>query len=900
MNNTDQIIRTKLHQPFIRAGLVSRPRLQERIVQGLRGPLTLITAPAGFGKTTLITSSLAGSRMTAAWLSLDPSDNQAKRFLIYLTAALQGVDHQIGFESAQILAGMQQTPVEEVLISLINDLDAAGIEIVLVLDDYQVISNSEVHEVLAFLIEHCPQNFHILLSTRSDPPLPLTLLRARGQMIELRAADLRFNVIEVEEFLNQVMHLNLDPDSVAVLAERTDGWIAGLQMAALSIRNRADISGFIEGFSGTNRYILDYLSEEVLSCQSEEIRHFLLHTSILERLCGSLCDAVIGGASNSQNTLEQLDKANLFLIPLDEEYHWYRYHHLFADLLRTRLHQSLNAQDIYRLHQRAAEWYEGNGLIYEAIHHASLAINNEYVERLIEQNYMKLTSRGESPAFLFWMGKLSKEAIYKRPWLCIYAAMSSAWLGQLEEAEVLLAEAEKNIQVEDPDPNTRRMLATQTYVKSRVTAMRGDLHKAIELNLYAREVAPTNPLPLRLMIGVGLGYEYFLVGDLDNACKLLIETIQLGRTSGDINNTVATSCVLARLYTVQGLLNKAYATYQDAERLIQEGGGQQLGAVSIVNVGMADLLYQWNHLDDAFTSINQGLEFIRLWGKADDTILAYLVQSRILQAQGNKTAALEAINKASQVIRFSGVFPEARDALMAIEARLQLSLGNNLAIDRLIGSLEARSCKENFFTFENELAHLTLARAYIASSQLEKALRLLSGMEESARSGGRRGRLIEINILKALALQAAKEPMQAEAALLESLALAQSEGFVRLFLDEGQPMRVLLAKKAAHDCTTPLGDYAVHLLSQFNAEFPARQPADEKGSLTGELVESLSRRELEVLHLMALGRTNLEIAGQLIISPGTVKAHTANIYRKLDVTNRTEAVAHARHLGILP
>lgn len=244
MNNTDQIIRTKLHQPFIRAGLVSRPRLQERIVQGLRGPLTLITAPAGFGKTTLITSSLAGSRMTAAWLSLDPSDNQAKRFLIYLTAALQGVDHQIGFESAQILAGMQQTPVEEVLISLINDLDAAGIEIVLVLDDYQVISNSEVHEVLAFLIEHCPQNFHILLSTRSDPPLPLTLLRARGQMIELRAADLRFNVIEVEEFLNQVMHLNLDPDSVAVLAERTDGWIAGLQMAALSIRNRADISGF--------------------------------------------------------------------------------------------------------------------------------------------------------------------------------------------------------------------------------------------------------------------------------------------------------------------------------------------------------------------------------------------------------------------------------------------------------------------------------------------------------------------------------------------------------------------------------------------------------------------------------------------------------------------------------
>ena len=467
MQKADPLIRTKLHLPFTRPGLVPRPRLQEQIAQGLRGPLTLITAPAGFGKTTLVASCVAGCGMPVAWLSLDKDDNQAGRFLSYLVAALQEADHTIGSEAAQLLAASQQAPPEAVLTSLINDLDTAGREIVLVLDDYQFISSQAVHEAVAFLLEHCPDTFHLVIATRSDPPLPLARLRARGQTVELRAADLRFTEPEAAQFLNDVMGLRLDAGSVAVLEERTEGWIAGLQMAALSMRDREDVRGFIEGFSGTNRYILDYLLEEVLASQPPEIQRFLLYTSILERLTAPLCDAVLANDEGSEregddrstrseslslrqsaSILEYLERANLFLVPLDDERHWYRYHHLFADLLRTQLQKSLGDQGVARLHLRAAAWHEQNGLILEAIHHASMASDDEMVERLIKQNYMEMMNRGEMSWVRFWMGNLSKELVYRRPWLCLYEAMSRSWFGQLEEANLLLDEAEKRIRAE--------------------------------------------------------------------------------------------------------------------------------------------------------------------------------------------------------------------------------------------------------------------------------------------------------------------------------------------------------------------------------------------------------------------------------------------------------------------
>jgi LuxR family maltose regulon positive regulatory protein len=361
MQKADTLIRTKLRRPFLRLALVPRPRLQARIVEGLRGPLTLITAPAGFGKTTLVASCVAGDGMSVAWLSLDKDDNQAGRFLNYLVAALQEADHTIGNEAAQLMAASQQAPAEAVLTSLINDLDTTGREIALVLDDYQFISSQAVHEEVAFLLEHCPNTSHLLIATRSDPPLPLARLRARGQMVELRAADLRFTGPEAAQFLNDVMGLRLDAGSVAALEERTEGWIAGLQMAALSMRGREDVDSLIRAFAGTHRFIMDYLLEEVLAREPEEVQAFLLQTAILTRLTGPLCDAVTG-ASGGQEMLERLERRNLFVVPLDDDRRWYRYHHLFADLLQARLHQS-GPDRVARLLSRAAEWCERDGQV---------------------------------------------------------------------------------------------------------------------------------------------------------------------------------------------------------------------------------------------------------------------------------------------------------------------------------------------------------------------------------------------------------------------------------------------------------------------------------------------------------------------------------------------------------
>jgi LuxR family maltose regulon positive regulatory protein len=922
MQKADTLIRTKLHLPFIRPGLVCRPRLQARIAEGLRGPLTLITAPAGFGKTTLVASCVAGCGMPVAWLSLDKNDNQAGRFLNYLVAALQQADNTIGSEAAQLLAAAHQAPPEAVLTSLINDLDAAGGEIALVLDDYQLINSQAVHEQVAFLLEHCPKTFHLVIATRSDPPLPLTRLRARGQMVELRTADLRFTEPEAAQFLNDFMGLSLDTGSVAVLEERTEGWIAGLQMAALSMRGREDVRGFIEGFSGTNRYIMDYLLEEVLASQSPEIQRFLLYTSILERLTAPLCDAVLANdegakregddrstrseslfAGQSASILEYLERANLFLVPLDDERIWYRYHRLFADLLRTQLQRSLGAQGVAQLHVRAAEWHAQNGSILEAIHHASMASDDERVERFIEQNYMELVSRGEQSWIRSWTGKLSKELVYSRPWLCIYEAYSHSWFGELDEADRLLEEAEKRIRSETSAPDARAMQGLLAYVKSRVTAMRGDIHRAIEFCLEAREYTPASNLALQLDTRITLGYEYFLNGDYANASPILHETIRLGITTGAVINTVAASCLMARLVAVQGLLNKSYDTYQIAAQSIPEASGQHLGARALVEIGIADLLCEWNDLDAALVHIRQGLALLPLWGKADDWALAYITLARIHLAQANRSDAIEAVEKATQLIQTRGVFSEARHAVEIAQVKLWLAQGDFQAAHRWAASQGGRSRSDDRFRFENELTHITRARVLIAQNKPDEAIGLLSHLEETARSAGRMGRVIEILLLEALAMREIGDSERAILALTKCLTLAEPEGYVRVFLDEGPPMARLLRSGLQRGTWDEprLVEYAGRLLAAFEEggkpEPASEPPIQVNGHLP--LIEPLSERELEVLRLMATGLSNQEIARQLYLATGTVKAHLHNVYGKLDVQGRTQAIARARELQLL-
>jgi LuxR family maltose regulon positive regulatory protein len=886
-----------------------------------------VIAPAGFGKTTLVTSCITACGMPVAWLSLDPDDNEPGRFLSYVLAALQEADNAIGREATQLMASPMQTPLQVVLTNLINDLDTASRELALVLDDYQFINNQAVHEQVAFLLEHCPKAFHLVIATRSDPPLPLARLRTRGQTVELRTADLSFTGLEAAQFLNEVMGLRLDAESVVVLKNRTEGWIAGLQMAALSMRDREDVTGFIQGFSGTNRYILDYLLEEVLAGQSPEIQRFLLYTSILERLTVPLCDAVLANDEGtmhegndrstgsesfllrgSASTLEYLERANLFLVPLDDERTWYRYHHLFADLLRTQLQKLLGAQGVAGLHLRAAAWHEQNGSLLEAIHHASMASDDERVERLILRDYMDLVSRGEMSSLRFWKGRLSKELVYSRPRLCIYEAYSHSWFGELDQADVLLDVAEKRIRSEISAPDAQSMLAQLTYIRSRVAGMRGDLPRAIEFNLAAREYLPISNLALQLDLGITLGYLYFLHGDYVNADQFLSETIRSGRAVGAILNTVAGYCILARLYAIQGRLNESYELYQQAVQWIHETGGQHLGAASLIEIGIADVLCERNDLDSARVHVKRGLDFLHLWAKSDDLILAYVTLARIDLAQGKLSAAIEAVEKAKQVIQTSGVFPEAPSATESAQVKSWLARGDIPAASRWAASQQERFGSGDPFRFENEVTHLARARVLIAQNKAVEAVDLLSRLEGIASSAGRMSRVIEILLLKALALQQGGDSEQAIAALKKSLTLAEPQGYVRVFLDEGQRMQLLLAQWLAHADNGPLRDYVIHLLSQFEGEPPDTATAHERVSPTGDpsvgpgqaFVEPLSARELEVLQLLALGKTNQEIAGQLIVSRGTIKAHTASIYRKLDVANRTAAAARARDLGLLP
>ncbi|HSJ54733.1 MAG TPA: LuxR C-terminal-related transcriptional regulator [Anaerolineae bacterium] len=928
MQKADTLIRTKLHLPFTRPGLVPRPRLQEQVAQGLCRPLTLITAPAGFGKTTLLASSIAGCGCRVAWLSLDKDDNQPERFLSYLVAALQEADPAVGSEAARLMAAVQRASPEAILTSLINDLATPGRQLALVLDDYQFIHSQAVHEGVAFLLEHCPTTFHLVIATRSDPPLPLARLRARGQMVELRAVDLGFTEPEAGQFLNGVMGLGLDAASVVALAGRTEGWIAGLQMAALSMRDRQDVAGFIASFSGTNRYILDYLLEEVLAVQPPEIRRFLLDTSILERLTAPLCTTLLGRPAarepghrqtiesdtapesplpDVQSILEYLERANLFLVPLDDERVWYRYHHLFADLLRAQLHRSLGVQGVAQLHARASVWHEQHASLLEAIHHASAASDDERVERLIEQNYMEMVRRGEMFGMRSWTGKLSQDLVYRRPWLCIYEAYSHSWFGELDEAERLLAAAEERIGSGVSASDAQAMLAQLTYVKSRVTAMRGDLDRAIELCLAAREMIPAGHLSLQFDSRVTLGYEYFLKGDYARAAQSLAETVRAGVTAGAIINTVAAACVLARLYAVEGQLLKSAGMYQGAAQLIPESSGEYRDARALVQVGLADLLYERNELDAALAHVEQGLALLPWWGKPDDSILAYLTLTRIQHARADEGGALEAVEKAIHLVQTGGVFPEAGRAAEAARVRLWLAQGDLHTAD--LWAASQAGCLDAGLRFENELAHLALVRVWLAQNRPHKAVALLPHLEEAARSAGRMGRVIEILLLQALAQHQVGDTEQALLALTECLALAEPQGYVRLFLDEGRPMQMLLALWLAHAGTSPLRGYAVRLLSylvETNGSAAAFGQAaghrvePEVRPATGMPLEPLSQRELEVLHLISLGSTNREIARQLIVAPGTVKAHTASIYRKLDVANRTEAVARARQLGILP
>jgi LuxR family maltose regulon positive regulatory protein len=955
MPKADPLLRTKLRQPFTRAGLVARPRLQDQLAQGLRGPLTLITAPAGFGKTTLVAAAVAAGGMPVAWLSLDKQDNQSDRFLTYLVAALQTVDPTLGNEAAQLLAESPPAPSNIILTCLLNDLDAASEERVLVLDDYQLISSPAVYEEVAFLLEHCPPSFHLLIATRSDPPLPLARLRARGQLVELRTADLRFTSSEAAQFLNEVMGLRLDAGAVALLAEQTEGWIAGLQMAALSMRDRKDVFAFIEGFSGTNRYILDYLLEEVLASQSPDIQRFLLCTSILERLTAPLCAAVLVSEEGSRPEgedratrpeapvlrpsaaiLEYLERANLFLIPLDEERQWYRYHHLFQDLLLHRLKSADRPEEIAEYHRRAAAWLEANDFISESIQHSLDAGDYEKAADLVERYTLRLFNQGKLHQLLSWTDILPETIVVQRPRLSIYRAWILGFAGKPVEAQQMASIARQAIQSRPlPLEEVRALEIELGGIQAFLAISLGDAPSALALSGLVKEQDAGQHLFACSVIHWSLGFAHRMQGDLGKAIPEFESVLQIGEQLGNSWTILSGSHDLGMVLRLSGRLHEAEAVLRRGLQLIDQLGSGESGFVGRQESALSIALYDRNELEEAHRLALNGIEHNRLWDNPNHTVNGFRALARVLIARGELDSADQALRKAETILAQAPIVPPVRANVEALRVRWWLACGNTEKANEWLANHPIVMQSDQKPSEVSEIHAIAAARVWVALGNRAAAWELLCTLEPAAREMRRITSLIEILILKALS---APDPSAEMENLEEALACAHPEGYQRVFLDAGQPMQLLLARWLAHAGDNPLRnyardyarDYALHLLAHFAADLPIDPAAQAKGAPPGDrvkpelhpaqamlveseiqpakntlvesqaLIEPLSQRELEVLQLMALGRTNQAIARQLIVAQGTIKAHAASIYRKLDVANRTEAVARARQLGLLP
>src|SRR5215203_1513208 len=605
---TEALLTTKLYVPRAHPNLVPRPRLGALLAEGMNRKLTLISAPAGFGKTTLLSEwrmiHLGGER-PLAWVSLEEADNDPSRFLSYLVTTLQTIEAGIGNAVLASLRSPQPPTVESVLTALINDIVALPGEFVLVLDDYHVIETRLIHDVITFLLEHMPPQMHLVIASRNDPPLPLARLRARGQMTELRAADLRFTPEEAGAFLTDMMALDLSTSDVKALERRTEGWIAGLQLAALSMRGREDISGFIEAFTGSNRYVLDYLVEEVLARQPEPVTSFLLKTSILDRLSGDLCDAV-AESHGGQEMLEALDKENLFVFPLDEEGRWYRYHHLFAEVLRHHLRRS-QPNLVPELHRRASRWYEQNGLLDEAIKHALAAQDFEGAARLVEGGAGEILARGEVTLLVDWVEALPEDLMRSRPGLCIPYAWALFLTGRLEDAEERARDAERAA-------NTGALSAEVTALRANLVRARGDVPGSIELAREARKLLPEDGFALRGAISFNLGGAYWVTGDLEAAKEAFAEASAASRRAGNTYVALLSMRARAEIEKMSGHLRRAADLYHEALQIAEAAPSPAAG---LAHVGMGELLYEWNDLDGAVHHLTQGIDLGNRSGSFD-------------------------------------------------------------------------------------------------------------------------------------------------------------------------------------------------------------------------------------------------------------------------------------------
>ncbi len=925
---SETLLQTKLYIPPARPNLVPRAELIKRLDQGLQQncKLSLISAPAGFGKTTLAAEWISALRQEVdpvtgrealaedhtAWLSLDKGDNDPVRFLTYLIAALQKFAPTLGQNVQAMLSPSQPATMEPFITALINDLTAikTTTPLILVLEDYHLIELPAIHEGLRFFLDHLPPKMHLVLISRSDPQLHLSRLRVRNQLVEVRARDLRFSSREATIFLNESMGLALSSEMIFALEQRTEGWIAGLQLAAMSLQQQDDPDSFVTAFAGDDRYVADYLMEEVIRGQPEGVRSFLLGTSILNSLTASLCDAVME-REDSGSILNELETSNLFIVPLDNQRRWYRYHHLFTDLLRQRLEESMPAKDIAALHQRASNWFEASGLFIEAIEHALEAEDYPNAIRLIDLASGEIFISSRLNTLLKWWSRLPVGSLDSN--LGLYLAFGWAWVatGKSEQAESCMQAIEQVVgfQMEElykGEKDTKRLppdvqgfLLEVAMIRAQLAISKGNIPEALNLSQLVLSYLEENELPLprtpsedaKAVVLFNMGMAHKLSGDLQAAEEELAASAALTQTQANIHLTAVAYGNLAGVQTEQGHLMQAVETCRLGLRLVQEMAGRRSPMSGLLQVGLGNLLYEQNKLEPAIQALQEGIELAKPWNFWDALLPGYLGLARFQAGQGKWDQAMTLLEELESL---GQMLPEFVLPLIAsYRARLWSMHGNSSEAGQWLQSSGLRAADPLNYPQEGE--YITLARVLLAQKHYDEAEDLIERLLEATERDGRWGRAIELLLLQALSLEARGAQSQALEHLTRALALAEPRGYLRIFVDEGQPMASLLYRASAQKI---MPGYTGKLLAIYRESETAPPTSSEVGQATASLIEPLSQRELEVFECLTEGLSNREIAQKLTISLTTVKTHTRNIYRKLDVKSRSQAVAKGRALDI--
>lgn len=934
------MLATKLYIPPLRSKVVHRPRLIERLNAGLQHKLTLISAPAGFGKTTLISEWISHLRFPisdfgvdsseqksiqnpkskiqnqVAWLSLDERDDDLIRFLTHLVAALQTVAPKLGEGVLRVLQSPQPprepAACESLLTLLLNEITTLPDHFVLVLDDYHVLEAKPINLALTFLIEHLPPQMHLVITTREDPQLPLARLRGRGQLTELRAADLRFTAAEAATFLNQVMDLSLAAADIVALEERTEGWIAGLQLAALSLQDHQDVSGFIRGFAGDHRYIVDYLVEEVLQRQPASVRSFLLQTAILDRLHGELCDAVTGQQGGSTQ-LEALQRGNFFVVPLDDKRHWYRYHHLFADVLYAHL-RAEQPDQLAPLHRRASVWYEQHGMAADAIRHALAAEDFARAADLVELEVPAMRRSRQEVAALGWLKAIPDEVVQVRPVLSVAYAWALLASGQLEAVEARLRDAERWLDsrldagtgaVVVDGEQFRLLPGLIAVFRAGHAQVLGDVTNAVK---YARRALDLFPAEEQLGRGAAaalLGLASWTIGDLSAAHRMYADGMARVQMAGNISDVISSTIALADIQIAQGRLHEAMSSYEQSLQLATaqhlEGARPVLRGTADLYVGMSELCREHNDLPAATQHLLKSKELSEHTGLPQNWSRWHIAMARIREAHGDLDGALDLLQEAERLY-VSDFYPNVRP-VAALKARVWVAQGR--LEEALVWTHEQGLSAHDELSYLREFEHITLARVLLAYYQRNRTdsvglevIELLGRLLQEAETGGRTGSVIEILIVQALAYQTQGDSAAALVSLTRALTLAEPQGYIRRFVDEGQPMAQLLRAAAARQITA---DYTAKLLAALGVEQPknAVHTPLPTAPTAQPLIEPLSQRELEVLRLFKTELSGPEIAQELVVALSTVRTHTKGIYSKLNVSSRRAAVKRAEDLNLL-